>query len=317
VPKELTHWWLAAQAQEQLPLDSPTRQLLTAEQPAYLSGAVLPDTLLHLVWGPWSKTALRLAREFHEPPGNSYAPLIQFIEQQGPENLAPALNACLLGVAAHIEADIAFHPIICSLSDNDIGLHYLNETRLDLWLLQKKRKPPVWRLKECLSDKVEDLLLTVAAGLFDPQKELPPAVFRQALQLHSGIQSMYGSPGWQLLAGFLALLPIPVLRSRHKLFYPFNWRQGGHHPWPEHWLNPATGEQLHETMETITEKAVERISKLLLRVDTAGLLNSFREQPGENLITGVSATLSDSKSNPPQSPFAKGEALKSPLLKGG
>jgi len=48
MPKEILHWWLASAAQQRLPLDRATRQLLEEQQAAYLVGAVLPDTLLHL-----------------------------------------------------------------------------------------------------------------------------------------------------------------------------------------------------------------------------------------------------------------------------
>lgn len=300
MPKELTHWWLAAQAQHRLPPDSPTRHLLTVQQSAYLAGSVLPDTLLHLILGRWSATALRLAHAFHEPPGNSYAPLVRFVEQQGEEyqkavsdsspgplTLDPAFIACLLGIAAHIEADIVFHPYICALSGNDIGLHYRYETDLDLWLLKDGRKPPVWRFKELLTGQVSDVAVSVAHAVFDPEEELPPSAIRQALQLHSSIQGMYGSPGWQLLAGCLTLLPVPALRSRQKLFYPFNWQKGRSLLWPDRWTDPATGQIRHETPEKLAEKAVERIGRLLCRVDQTGLADTLRDQPGENLITGA------------------------------
>jgi len=96
MPKELTHWWLATEAQRQVPLTSATRQLLDQEQGAYLTGAVLPDTLLHLIRGQWSETALQLAHNFHEPTGNSFEPLIRFAEKTP---LAPTMTACLLGKA--------------------------------------------------------------------------------------------------------------------------------------------------------------------------------------------------------------------------
>lgn len=308
MPKELTHWWLAAQAQHRLPPNSPTRHLLAVQQHAYLSGAVLPDTLLHLVLGRWSATALRLAHVFHQPAGNSYAPLVRFVEQQvqrsgvkrqktasdsssGPWTLDPAFIACLVGIAAHIEADIVFHPYICALSGNDIGQHYRYETELDLWLLKGERKPPVWRLKRLLTRQVSDVAVTVAQAVFDPGGELPPEAIRKALQLHSFIQGMYGSPGWQLLTGCLALLPVAGLRSRQNLFYPFNWRRGRSLHWPDRWLEPATGQMRHDTPEKLAEKAVERIGGLLFRVDQLGLLNAFKEQPGENLITGAGVSL--------------------------
>lgn len=292
MPKELTHWWLAAQALYQLPGDSPIRQLLTAESPAYLTGSVLPDTLLHLIFGSASPIALTLAKKFHEPEGNSFAPLIRFVEQQGQGSggkgqESGTVTACLLGVASHMLADITFHPYICALSGDDIGLHYRYETELDLWLLQQGKQPPVRRLKDLMSIKVADSAEAVARGVFDPEEKLPQKTVGQALQLHSFIQGCYSSPGWQLLAKGLALLPVPFLRSHSRLFYPINRHRKL--SWPEAWKQPATGLLHHASPELLLVQALERIVLLLHRTDEAGLLTALQEQPGENLITGIAA----------------------------
>jgi len=288
MPKELTHWWLAAEAVRQLPRTREVRHLLEQEQAAWLVGAVLPDTLLHLIKGPWSANALRLAQTFHEPSENSFAPLARFTEKN--THLPPAMQACLLGVAAHMEADIVFHPYICALSGNDMGLHYLYETELDLWMLDNGRQPPVRRLRELLTDQVRESAVIVAQGVFDPQGELPRKTIGQALQLHSFIQGMYGSPGWQLLASCLTLLPVPGLRCRQKLFYPLGRQRRCSVSWPEHWQQPATGQQNTSTPTELAADAVNRIVRLLHAVDETGLLAAFRQHPGENLVTGL-ATL--------------------------
>jgi len=288
MPKELTHWWLAAEAVRHLPLTLKVRHLLEQEQSAWLAGAVLPDTLLHLVLGPWSTTALQLAQVFHEPSENSFAPLARFAEKNSP--LPPAVQACLLGVAAHMEADIVFHPYIYALSGNDMGLHYLYETELDLWILDNGNVPPVRRLKELLTDQVRESAVTVAQGIFDQKRELPRKTVGQALRLHSFIQGMYDSPGWQLLARCLALLPVSGLRCHQKLFYPL-----GQHScslaWPGHWLQPATGQQKSDTPAELVTDAVNRIVRLLRTVEEDGMLSAFRQHTGESLITGVVASL--------------------------
>lgn len=285
MPKELTHWWLSTEAQRQLAPDSSTRQLLDQQQHAYLTGAVLPDTLLHLIRGQWSGTALQLARNFHEPDGNSFAPLLHFAERT---DLTPAMTACLLGIAAHMEADIVFHPYICALAGDDLGQHYKIETELDLWLLHEGRRPPVWRLEELFNGHTQNQsVVMVAQGVFDPQGKLPREVFDQALQLHRKIQAMYGTPGWQLLARLLGCLPIASLRRYQKLFYPLGWQQGQRKAWPEQWCHTATGEQKRTTAGELTDQAVTRIRRFLQQVDKQGLLNALQAQPGENLITGL------------------------------
>ncbi len=279
MPKELLHWWLADEALRSLPFGNPVRQLLSDRQAAYLVGAVLPDTLLHLVGGRWSPVALAAAQRFHEPCGNSYTPLVQYaVLQQRHAPLQPATIACLLGIAAHMEADIVFHPFVCSLAHDDIGRHYAIETELDLWLLGTGRRPPLTRLRSVLTPAAVELAIAGMQGVFDPAGVLPESALRQALRLHALLQGMYGSPGWQLLANTLALLPHPFLRSRHRLFYPLRWRHGQAIDWARH---APSGNP-----EDLVEKALKRITGLLLAVEKVGLLDALRGQPGENLITG-------------------------------
>lgn len=284
MPKELTHWWLATEAVKQLPLDRTVRQLLEEHQSAYLVGAVLPDTLLHLVRGPWSDTALQLAQRFHEPAGSSYAPLLHYAENTA---LNPAATACLLGIASHIDADITFHPYICALAGDDLGQHYRLETELDLWLLYQGRKPPVFRLEELLSGQVSEVAATVLQGVFDPERKLPQEVLHKTIQLHSRIQAMYGSPYWQLLARLLGALPVPSLRRWQKLFYPPDWQRGRTKDWPDQWFHHATGRKRGDTPDGLAADALNRIAGLLRRVDEQGCIRSFRSHPGENLITGM------------------------------
>jgi len=278
MPKELTHWWLANEALKQLPLDLPIRKILEKEQAAYLLGAVLPDTLLHLVRGRWSKTALQLAHNFHAPSGNSFEPLAQFAETSP---LTPAMVACLLGIASHMESDIVFHPYICALAHDDLGCHYTLETELDLWLLYAGKRPPVWRLETVMTEETTDLVLTVAQGVFDGKKELPREAFVQALQLHNKIQGMYGAPHWQVLTWLLGLLPIPGLQRWKKLFYPLHWQQGYNKIWPV---------QGDKTPDIMLADTLARISSLLRRVDEQGIIQSFKNHPGENLLTGLTFT---------------------------
>jgi len=286
MPKELTHWRLATEAVQQLPFDCATRRLLEEHQAAYLVGAVLPDTLLHLVLGRWSTTALQLSRNFHQPADNSFRPLLAFAEKAP---LTPGVSACLLGVASHIEADIVFHPYICALAGDHIGRHYQLETELDLYLLYKDKKPPVWRLDELLTSEVSDQVLLVLRGIFDPSSRLPDEVLQHALQLHGQIQGMYGTPHWQMLAWLLGLVPNYWLRSFQKLFYPFDWQRGRGKNWPDRWQHAVTGQERGDTPDGLMVDACSRITELLRKVDQQGIVQSFRIHPGENLITGLPA----------------------------
>lgn len=287
MPKEILHWWLASAAQQRLPLDRATRQLLEEQQAAYLVGAVLPDTLLHLQGDGQHALARHLADRFHDSQTHCYAPLLSFAAKNPP--LTPAQQACLLGIACHIETDIVFHPFVYALSGNDLGRHYRVETDLDLWLLHSNRRPPELELRELMTEETVDAAATVLAGVFDPQTLLPAAIIADALRRHAVIQARYGSIPWQLLARLLGLLPgTPFHRWQH-LFYPvFNWRQGRPVQWPARWNHPTNGNERGDTPQGLLIEALSRITDLLRAVDEHGLATALRKQPGENLLTGLS-----------------------------
>lgn len=286
MPKELLHWWLASAAQQRLPLDSSTRQLLEEQQPAYLLGAVLPDTLLHLQGGGQHALARQLADRFHDSKQHSYAPLIDFLAHS--PQLTPAQRACLLGVASHIEADIVFHPFVYALAGSDLGRHYRVETDLDLWLLQSGRRPPELDLEGLMSEESVSAAASVLSGIFDPQATLQADTIAEALRQHARIQGRYGSSAWQLLARLLGLVPgTPFHRWQH-LFYPlFNWRKGRAIQWPTRWNHPSHHSERGDTPHGLLVEALTRISTLLRAVDESGLTPALRKQPGENLLTGL------------------------------
>jgi len=284
------HWWLASAAKQRLPLDRATRQLLEEQQSAYLVGAVLPDTLLHLQGGGQYALARQLSDRFHDSQSHSYAPLLSFLANN--PQLTPAQHACLLGVACHIETDIVFHPFVYALSGNDLGRHYRVETNLDLWLLNSGRRPPELELRELMTEESASAAATVLAGVFDPQALLPAADIADALRQHTHIQARYGDSGWQLLARLLGLLPgTPFHRWQH-LFYPlFSWRKGRPIPWPTRWIHPVSGNERGDTPQGLLIEALTRITNLLRAVDEHGLTTAFRKQPGENLLTGLGPPL--------------------------
>jgi len=286
MPKEILHWWLASAAQQRLPLDRATRQLLEEQQAAYLVGAVLPDTLLHLQGTGHHALARHLADRFHDGQTHSYAPLLSFLTAT--PQLTPAQQACLLGIACHMEADIVFHPFVYALAGSDLGRHYRVETDLDLWLLHSGRRPPELKLCQLMSKETTNVATTVLAGVFDPQTLLPADTIAEALRRHALIQNRYGDTGWQLLARLLGLLPgTPFHRWQH-LFYPvFSWRQGRPVQWPTRWNHPVNGIERGDTPQGLLFEALNRITDLLRAVDDHGLAAALRKQPGENLLTGL------------------------------
>ncbi len=285
MPKELLHWWLATEAVRRLPLDRPARQLLEDQQAAFLTGAVVPDSLLHLLHSPYSETARQLADTFHDSSQHCYAPLLNFLDRQ--PDLSPADQACLLGIATHIEVDSIFHPFVYAQAGQNQGRHYRVETDLDLWLLHHGQRPPVLTLQDLMTDASHNAACRMLAGIFDPGGLLPAQSIDEALQQHARLQARYGSAGWQLLARILGLLPGTPFHHWQHLFYPSNWQAGRAVQWPRHWQHPGTGNQRGDTPEGLMTEAISRITTLLRNVDDCGMTAALRKQPGENLLTGL------------------------------
>jgi len=289
MPKELTHWLLAERSLAGLDDTSRLSALIRENRALYQAGAVLPDTLLHLVAGPDSPTALRLAHQFHDTIGNSYAPLIRIEESFGAKGLPAGLLACLLGVLSHMEADIVFHPFVYAHSGTgDIGRHYRVETALDCHFSRHGTRIPAQRLDALVTPAIRAELVTACALLFDPMGELPRQALERALALHCRIQAMYDSTFWKLTARLLACLPVRLLRHARHLFYPLT--RSGDDPGEllGTWRHPVTGKEQTGTPDGLAQEVVHRTVALFRRIDAeGGLKNPLSSPPGENLLTGL------------------------------
>ena len=283
MPKELTHWIMAQQSLERLPPDSSLKGIISSHHQLYLAGAVLPDTLLYLHKGKHAATARALADRFHDAVGNSFAPLIH-AEERYQGRLPEPLLACLLGVISHMVADTTFHPFVYAHAGTiDIGRHYRLETDIDVFFLQQKLIPPVRLLKDLVSPRSRDVLVTACSLLFDPEGKIPGNIFESALSLHGRIQGMYDRNIWK----FTALLLSALFGSRHtqrrQLFYPLRISQKH----IEALSNPGTGETKQETLQDLAEDTVEKTVRLFKSIDASGSLSeTLHEFQGENLLTG-------------------------------
>ena len=288
MPKELTHWMLAEQALDRLPSGSRLGAVIARHREAYLGGAVLPDTLAHICSGPYHPTARTLSQRFHDPPGNSYQPLIS-AEARFPEGLPPALFACFLGVVSHMEADIALHPYVYAATGGaGIGEHYRLETAIDVRFLRLGSAPAQRRLDRLLGASTKEVLVSAAGLLFDPEGELPRRALEQSLALHCRFQSMYGRTFWKMAVRLLARVCGSPFREQRHLFYPL-WGGGSiESGLEEGWLHPETGEWKRTSLDQLVSQAVERTVAVFQRIEATG---SFAEAlvapPGANLLTGL------------------------------
>lgn len=293
MPKEITHWILAERVLDELGENSHLGKVIRANRAVYLSGTVLPDTLLHLFRGPHSGVALRLADRFHDATGNSFTPLIR-AETKHAGSLPPDLLACLLGVISHMLVDSTFHPYVYALGGvDDIGRHYRLETAIDVYFLHCGLTPPVRRLNELITPKTRQVLVDAAAMLFDQDEELPRAALEHALALHCRIQAMYDRTWWKIAANVLgSLVGSPFSEQRH-LFYPLDASGADLRKLIDsvhEWEHPISGAVVNLSADDLAEETVRKTAAIFKRIDERGSLSAaLGDPPGVNLLTGLYA----------------------------
>ena len=293
MPKEMTHWILAQRAVNELEINSRLRHIILNHRTAYLGGAVLPDTLLHLFRGPNAQTALQLGHRFHDAYGNSFDPLIR-AEANYAGRLPDDLLTCLLGVISHMLADIVFHPFVYALSGtHDIGQHYRLETGIDVHFLRQGTIPQVRRFIEIVTPESRTTLIKMSAMLFDPDDELPPQALEQALSLHCRFQGMYDRTGWKIMALILGNLFGSPFREQRHLFYPLRASGSGYVDFVgsvAEWTHPVTGLLNRSSLDELARETVQRTAAIFRSIEERGSLAvALADNPGANLLTGLHA----------------------------
>lgn len=289
MPKELTHWVLAERALTGLDSGSRTGEIIRAHRELYLAGAVLPDTLLHLFRGPDAHVALALANSFHDVGNNSYAPLIR-VEQEFQDGLPAWLLACLLGVLAHMQGDIIFHPYVFGVAGMDnMGRHYRMETAIDVYFLHRDAIVPTRHLFSLVTPQIRKKLVTAGSLLFDPEGKLHYSSMEKALDLHCRFQGMYDLTFWKILAHILGSLPGSPLKQKQHLFYPLDMSQDDTMLQESGtWVHPVTGKHNTANIDELADQAVLRTIAVFKDIEKQGSLATvLTKAPGENLLTGM------------------------------
>lgn len=290
MPKEITHWMVAERALAALPSGSSLKNILKQHRTAYLAGAVLPDSLLHIFRGPFHPTALNLGHAFHDQQGNSYAPLIR-AEKAYADGFPHPLFSVFLGVISHMEADATLHPYVYAATGNGgIGEHYRLETGIDVHVLRRGFVPMQRRLEGLFSPATREALVTAAGHLFDPDKTLPRQALERSLELHCRFQRMYDRLFWKLAVRVLGRVVGSPFREQRHLFYPLHGAEVMPIAVSEsgEWRHPETGEVRRETVDELVQKAVERTGAVFMRIEDMGSLTAaLAEPPGRNLLTGL------------------------------
>ncbi len=118
MPKEITHWTLAAALAEALPENSLFYRPIHLFPNLFFLGAIAPDIPFYYLAGPHMKSARKLGAFLHKGDAHALMPVLAFLDQ----DQDPAARAFAAGVVCHILADTMFHPLVYYFSGKE-GIH--------------------------------------------------------------------------------------------------------------------------------------------------------------------------------------------------
>lgn len=137
MPKEISHWTLAAGMAEKLAPQSLFAAAVHEYPHLFLYGAVAPDTPYTYVTGPHNSWLQNLSRQFHATDPTVLKPIFRLLESsRGKEKDVLAFAA---GMVCHVISDTLFHPLVEYFTGHverhkgAITRHHLFETALDYY----------------------------------------------------------------------------------------------------------------------------------------------------------------------------------------
>ena len=139
MPKEITHWTLAAAVANKLPEDSLFYAPVRSFPNLFLLGAITPDIPFYYLAGPKTAAVQGLSAPFHGTDGCALLPVLTFLDKYPDQ--PPAALAFAAGVICHLLADTLFHPLVYYFAGMDgvhpgaTTRHRQFETAMDLYFL--------------------------------------------------------------------------------------------------------------------------------------------------------------------------------------
>ena len=118
MPKEITHWLIAAETARLLE-GSALGASVSAFPNCFKLGAIFPDVLFFSVWYGSAAPYLDLADEYHGTHGEDTFRLLRGLaEVSRKDPHARQIQAVWAGIVTHLHADIVFHPLVFYLTGN-------------------------------------------------------------------------------------------------------------------------------------------------------------------------------------------------------
>jgi hypothetical protein len=276
MPKEIVHWLIAEEAASLL--KGTSLENAVAENPACLRfGAIFPDVLFYLVGNRYFRRIGRLADILHGTDGeDTYRLLRSLSETPGTSGESGPLTAFWIGVAAHLQADIVFHPLIYYLTGNyhdkrpeirtlAIQRHRRLEVILDMYFTREKtsgqlRSYSLGRICNQLELPMPNLLKIASQTLAELSDSRPEEIafgLRRALRYFVLMQNLCSRPFLgSILFRMEKLLPQPLreitaLFQAPQLAAHFSFLSK-----PVIYRNPVSGKKMESTVDLLFAKAV-------------------------------------------------------------
>lgn len=308
MPKEITHWILAQRIAEAL-RDTRLGDAALACPNALKLGAVFPDMAYYLTGKTdLARLGAETARAYHGTHGqDTYIlprALLSRALNAGPtEDQIPRL-AFLTGVAAHLHADMAFHPLVFYLTGNTqdpdparrsraVRDHRRFETLLDIHVCGSIRQVRTFRAKNFL-DNLElpfDRLMDWA-----PEQIGHPeagSMLRAAVKRFCAAQKLFIHPA----AAMAVRLAQPLVPDKGKELTALIYRPGFEADAPRldrvfTYQNPVSGQPRQSSIQDLLHQAVKNGVAMCASLESAlraGDANHFT-QTGPSLISGLVGT---------------------------
>jgi hypothetical protein len=199
MPKEITHWTLAAAVADKLPEASLFYGPIRWFPNLFLLGAITPDVPFYYLAGPKIAGIQALSAPFHQTDRRALLPALAFLNHYPDQN--PAALAFAAGVICHLLADTLFHPLVYYFAGMDgvhpgaTARHREFETAMDLYFLHLSQG----RSEVSLARVIKDLEVSTGqrsrfmAELFQARTRSEQRYLGLALYSHMTFQGLFRS----------------------------------------------------------------------------------------------------------------------------
>jgi hypothetical protein len=268
MPKEFTHWVVAAEAMGLAAERGVFSPASPRERAAVLFGAVAPDLLFYYLAGSAAGEFRRASRALHGDGGaDSLAPLRRRPDDPRADRVWSEPFA--FGWLSHVAADVSFHPLVWYSAGPALADHFAFESTLDLHFMargegrsDRERLPIRLReLKAALAEAWPDFAVFVDGFIFSgaPHER---GEFGRCLSRALAIQALFHSPAAGLAAGLLSRL-VPGLRPFVSAFYSPRFRRlAAAFRGRLDYRHPVSGEESSATVDELVGRAARKTLEL-------------------------------------------------------